>query len=212
MNYSYYYYTPLRKHAPNEIWGFCADAHGLTMKYVLVVGGVVVGIFLVLVDFLHLLTVYTNGYIYTTSPLPAHTPNHRNTRFFADAHGLTRKCCWWVVLYAPTNPRATHTHPPAHSHLATTRVFFAETHRLTVTAILEHNSGTQKKWKRTANAVANKEMLLGDVRIHEQPTHPPTHTHPATLQGFLADTLRLTVKSMPRLMTEHRTNEGTTAQ
>ena len=145
---------PLRTHLTTVIQGFCADAHGLTMKYVLVVGGVVVGIFLVLVDFLHLLTVYTNGYIYTTSPLPAHTPNHRNTRFFADAHGLTRKCCWWVVLYAPTNPRTTHTHPPAHSHLATTRVFFADTYRLTVTAILRLTLEHRNNERTAKNALA----------------------------------------------------------
>ena len=177
----------------------------------MLVGGFVVGLFLVLM-FLCTCWQFTLIDIFILHPPPLCThPTTVIQDFCADAHCLTRKC-WWRVLYAPTNPLTTHTQPPTHSHLATTRVFFAETHRLTVTAILEHNSGTQKKWKRTANAVANKEMLLGDVRIHEQPTHPPTHTHPATLQGFLADTRRLTVKSMPRLMTEHRTNEGTTAQ
>ena len=53
-------------------------------------------------------------------------------------------------------------------------------------------------------------MLLGDVvRTQEQPTHPPTHTHPATIQGLFADAYRLTVKAILRLMLERRTNERT---
>ena len=48
------------------------------------------------------------------------------------------------------------------------------------------------------------------VRTQEQPAYPPTHTHPATIQGFFADTRRLTVKAILRLvMLEHRKNERT---
>ena len=82
------------------------------------------------------------------------------------------------------------THPTTNSHPATTHGFSAATHRLTLTAILglmleRRNNG------RTTNAVANRKMLLvGDVvvRTQQQPTRPRTHTLPATIQGFFADT------------------------
>ena len=70
--------------------------------------------------------------------------------------------------------------------------------------MLEHRNN-----EKTANAVANKEMLMGDVRAQQQPTHPPTHTHPATIQGFFGDGRRLTVKAILTLMLEHRTDERT---
>ena len=70
----------------------------------MVVGGVV-GLFLVLL----LLTVYTHRglYTYTTSP-PRINLTTVIQDFCADAHGLTRKCWWWVVLYALGNNALAH--------------------------------------------------------------------------------------------------------
>ena len=42
-----------------------------------------------------------------------------------------------------------------------------------------------------------------------QPTHPPTHTHRATIHGFFVDTNRVTVDTILRLVLEHRANERT---
>ena len=58
----------------------------------------------------------------------------------------------------------------------------------------------------------NMEMLLvgGVVVLTQQiSTYPPTHTHPTTIQGFFADTNRLTMKSILRLMLAHRKNRRT---
>ena len=138
---------------------------------------------------------------------PAHTTHHRTKGFCADAHGLTRKSCWWWCCTPPLTPP---THLPTHSRPATTQGFFADTHRLTVTPILglilEH-----RNIERTANAVADMEMLLvGDVvRNQYQLTHPSTNIHPATIQSFFADTHRLTVKAILRLMLEHCKNKRT---
>ena len=75
----------------------------------LVVGGVAVRIFLTIVIFCTYLsfTVYANWYIDTTPPLRTH-PTTVKQDFCADAHGFTRECCWWVVLYALTNNSLTH--------------------------------------------------------------------------------------------------------
>ena len=37
-------------------------------------------------------------------------------------------------------------------------------------------------------------------------SHPSTHTHPATMQGFCADVHRLTIEAIPRLLLEHNKN------
>ena len=61
--------------------------------------------------------------------------------------------------------------------------------------------------ERTANAVANKEMLLvGDVVTTHSPTNPSPPSHDSR---FLVDTHRLTVKAILRLMLEQRTIERT---
>ena len=51
------------------------------------------------------------------------------------------------------------------------------------------------------------EVITGLPRPYHNnsPTNP--HSHPATTQGFFADTHRLTVKAILRLILEHRTNE-----
>ena len=101
------------------------------------------------------------------------------------------------------------THPPTHSHPSTTQGSSLRSHAsINIDSdpglMLEHRNN-----EKTANAVANKEMLMGDVRAQQQPTHPPTHTHPATIQGFFGDRRRLTVKAILTLMLEHRTDERT---
>ena len=85
---------------------------------------------------------------------------------------------------------------PTYSPPATTQGFFADAHRFTVTAIL--GPMLEQKSERTTNAIGGKEKmsLPGDVRTQQQPTHPPTNTHPATIQDFFADTHRLTVKAI----------------
>ena len=69
-----------------------------------------------------------------------------------------------VQHHPPTTP----THPPVHSHPATNQGFFADTHRLTVTAIIGHMLEHRNNEK-NANAVADKEILLvGDVVVRTQ--------------------------------------------
>ena len=66
------------------------------------------------------------------------------------------------------HPPTTPTHPPVHSHPATNQGFFADTHRLTVTAIIGHMLEHRNNEK-IANAVADKEILLvGDVVVRTQ--------------------------------------------
>ena len=56
-----------------------------------------------------------------------------------------------------------------------------------------------------AHGLTRKKLLVCGAR-----SHPPTHTHLATVQGFFADTLRLTVKAILSLiMLEYRKNERT---
>ena len=176
-------HTPaLRTHPTTVIQDFSADAHGLTRKCCWAVfyapsnrrawlnkeinfgDGCCCTLFLGVVDFWHLFTVYTNWYIYTTLPLPTH-PTTVMQDLCAEAHGLTRKCCWWVVLYAPTNKPHSPTNPFPPSHESR---FLRWPASLNSDSDPRTYSGTQK-WRKPANAVANKEKLLvGDVVVRTQ--------------------------------------------
>ena len=57
---------------------------------------------------------------------PAHTLNYRNQDFCAGAHGLTTKCCWRVVLYAPTNYPLVHQPIPTQPRLMAS--YFLKSH------------------------------------------------------------------------------------
>ena len=105
----------------NAISGWCCT-HPLTnargiMKEMLVVGVVLYalfwrGLFFALVFY----SWHELIYLYYPPPL---LRTHLTTVievFFADVHGLTRKCCWWVVLYTPTNNPHSRTKPFPPSH------------------------------------------------------------------------------------------------
>ena len=82
---------------------------------------------------------------------------------------------------------------------------------------------TRRQTPERAKRALNKEILLGgggggvvvwptnprtNRRAQQQPTRPPTHTHPGTIQGFCADTHRLPVKAILRLISS-KSNAGT---
>ena len=62
-------------------------------------------------------SLHTNWYIYCTPRFPcasAHPPWHKS--FCADAHGLSCRCCWWVLLlYTPSNNPLTYQPIPTQS-------------------------------------------------------------------------------------------------
>ena len=128
-------------------------------------------------------------------------------RLFADAHRVTRKCLWWVVGGVGVG---TTTHPATHSptyqqkltcnHPPTMQGLFDDAHRL-----------TSKCWWWIVLVVVGATSPCTDRRTQYQPTHPPaTHTHPATIQGFCADTHRLTVKTILRPNARTQKNRRTT--